>query len=926
MSQEEKKNIDMNNTVDNTDSMDRLRAASQRLSSHKVSTDASHVSEDQREERAREAKEKMRENIERAGKEAAERRRLAESKSDYRQGILARENKKVEAAKRERERVEIAEREERARKIEEERELFLKREREENARASEGVLSIFGKIGAKEPSSVKPCPEICETAENDAGSISAEATVPERIAPDIAPDVSGIEVIDETVDVKAEKKVVVVDDSSPKEINDESITNERVSLEIGAASINASYTDRDPESMMIHIGVRSSEEGRRSGIFMDGEVLNIDPAVIPPYNAEPTIRVDISADKMACEMRGFDEYSEKRSVMISAGDEDALREYDRYIESMKRGDNSTSGKSFVGEPLPYTKETQYDVTDDGYPGYDEAAYDPYEKRIHTPSEPYASELGRYVTMGYGNDSDSRAVREYETEMARRENAKEKKREAVENIEQQHLAEAEISAYSYRDEGLDLYAKSRLSKKIDGFYKESAVLLRREKKISSNQRKASPEENVQLIVEKIAIAKELCEMTADVLGACVYIGSGARTGKYKKTLSLYIDKYNFLCDEYESQTGRAIDRIDPSMVDAVMAGRLYQPIQNVYYHGMEDDSTHAGLTPAIEREHRIETEESLVADEYSRYAEAGGFSEMTESEMRAVEKHRSERMGAVRRAAERDLLLISLRAEHQIASLQAKKDVLSYSFDLDKRDRQREIRKIEKRIGKIRRTERKAHDLERSDNSRFYYLAALPLSEEKVKRGARRERLEALRLRLDVLLSERESINERLIALYGGADGRHKKTRVARKAAKIRKKTARTMYKRQRDLAKKIDKIKAPVDMKERAIELLNKRIADASEYEAARYTLRALRPGGRARDELVRTIKRTKKNMRLHDREIKYMIRKLKRHEERYRSDREWAGFLITLTVISVLCVAGWMLFGDKILAYLSELRAYFGL
>jgi hypothetical protein len=362
-----------------------------------------------------------------------------------------------------------------------------------------------------------------------------------------------------------------------------------------------------------------------------------------------------------------------------------------------------------------------------------------------------------------------------------------------------------------------------------------------------------------------------------------------------------------------------------MVDDVMAGKLYSPIQNVYYHGMEDDNTHLGLTPDVERDRRLETEDAFVAEEYARYVEEGAYPMLTVSEKREASKRRSERMSAVKRAAERDALLIGLRTEYRINLLQAKHDVLLYSYDVDKKDRQKEIRDIEKLINRIRADERRAAALERSDNSRYYYLAAVDADEEKVKKGARRERLEALRLRLDVLLSERESINERLIALYGGSDSRLKKTRVARKAGDVRRKAAKSMYKRQRDLAKKIDKIKAPLDMKARAVELLNKRIADTAEYESARYTLKTLKPGGRAREELLRTVKRAKKSITDGEREIKYMIKKLTKHEERYRDDREWAGFLIALAVIAGLCVGAWMIFGDRILAYFAELRAYFG-
>ena len=1048
---EEKKNIDVRDAAPAADSRDRLRAASQRLSSHKGGVAASHVSEDEREQRAREAKAKMRENIERAGKEAAQRRELADSKNEYRQDILERESKRAEAQRRERERLEANERLERARKIEEERELYLKREREENARVVEGVLSILNKRGLNETASLEssdvPSAEVsaistadlstadCERPAEEAAPILEDRPItdtssdPAETAPDTvgattepdsdgsspeAPAVSEAAVTAETAEPDL-SEAETAPDGKEDGAGEEKIT---LTIEDGASGDpHVSENTADGEEMLLHIGTgtRAVRTPSRSGVSMSGDNLVIDPSASTVYDPYHRTRVDFSAELHAAEERHLlrrreavsvaagiyaeelrllaeeearyaaeiteikarrSEYSEylseldgreliygdttdahsaKSATRVDAtldaharefeerndsdlagrrvGEEDMLREYEKYVDSIDRGSRDTSEARPVGEALPYTREAEpSDAPIDAH-GYDENDYDPYSELARTHAEPYAVELGGYLPTGYGTDHDRNAVREYEAEMARRRSAEiksaersERAREDLAATDREHLEDAEKSTHAYRSEGLDLYARSRLSKRIDEFYKNSDLLLKREKRLVSNQAKASPEENTLIIVEKLAIAKELCEMAADVLGACVYVGSRARTGKHKRILSSYIDKYNLLCDEYERQTGRAVDRVDQSMVDDVMLGRLYQPIQNVYYHGMEDDPTHSGLTPQLEREQRLETEESLVADEYARYVEDGAYPEQTVSEKRAAAKKRSERMGAVRRAAERDLLLISLRAEHRMTSLQAKKDVLSYSFDIEKKDRQKEIRKIEKQIGRIKSAERKAYELERMDNSRYYYLAAIPLGEEKIKKGARRERLEALRLRLDVLLAERESINERLIALYGGSDSRFKKARVARKAAGIRKRAAKSMFRRQRDLARKIDKIRAPIDMKERAIELLNKRIAAASEYESARYTLRTLHPSGRAREELLRTVKRAKRSMRSYEREIKYMIKKLKRHEEKYRSDREWAGFLIALAVIAVLGVVGWMIFGDRIIAYLSELKAYFGL
>lgn len=1060
MSDEIKKNTELDGAVAADSSAKKLHTGKKQFTGRKSAAEAAHhVTEGERDERIASAQARIRENIEKAGREAAERRELAEAKNDYKASLIERENKKADAERRERMQKAREERERIAAERALEREEYLRREREESERASGGVSSILARLGssgsdsATHESSAESLPEDASVIKEETALYGAE-TAEEAKSEEIA---KGAEetVLDGEAEISEPSEAdgahsydgSLSSDGAPSSESDSeapSAADEAAAFSTGDAdgkseapieSAEPVLADTDAsaekekenksasvadDSLIINIGGGTAAPRAPSGVTLDGGILTIPaPVFHAPYYGHSRPRADFSGELRAAEEKHIARrraavyeaagiYSEELRLLAEEearyaaeiadikarrseygellaeldgcdpnrygyapegarevrgatdgdgyrgigylermgdtalagaklGEEELLREYEKYRESLDRA--AGSPREPKGEALPYTDAAlRYAPEDKEFrcePRYEEYDGELFAERYHSTgvAEPYAADLGRYSPEGYGLESDRAAVRDYESAMARKQRSERRasdKSERAEgelgDLERRRLEEAEHNEHKYRTEGIDFYAKNQLSKRLDKFYKEEALLLKRQKKLSREQAKASPEENAALIVEKLAIAKELCEMAADALGACVYVGSRTRTGKHKRLLSSYVDSYNRICDEYERQTGRPLDRVDQSMVEDVMAGRLYQPIQNVYYHGMEDDVVHAGITPETEREHRLETEDSLIADEYARYVNEGAFPDLTVKEKRAASKRRSERMSAVRRAAERDVILIGLRTEYRIAELEARRDVLTYSYDLDKSDRSAELRKIEKKINRIRASERRATDLEREDNSRYYYLAAVDAREEKVKSGARRERLEALRLRLDVLLAERESINERLIALYGGSDNRFKRAKIARKAGGVRKKAAKSMFKSQRDLARKIDKIKAPVDMKERAMELLNKRISDAAEYEAAKYTLKKLRPLGRARDELVRTIKSSKKSLKSHEREIRYMLKKLKKQEERYRSDREWAGFLIILFLVIGLGAFAWMTFGDEVIAYINELRAYFGI
>ncbi|MBQ2251504.1 MAG: hypothetical protein II329_00910, partial [Clostridia bacterium] len=410
-----------------------------------------------------------------------------------------------------------------------------------------------------------------------------------------------------------------------------------------------------------------------------------------------------------------------------------------------------------------------------------------------------------------------------------------------------------------------------------------------------------------------------------LGSCVYLDAKEKCARFKRVLKTNIDKYNLLADEYEGASGRALEHLDYGIVDDVMAGKISRPIPAVYYYGSEDEAVYDHRDEEYDRIRRIEEEEDTVAREYERHLDGGIPLNLSDSERATLAKRKNEKLSAIKRATERDVLLVGLRSEYALSELEAQRDIMVRSYGLDKRKMVKSIRTVERRIEKINRNTRKAVKIARENNSRYYLLCALDPADEKIKSGARRERLDALRARLNVLLSERESVNDRLIALYGGSDHSLKKVNVSRKAAKVRRKSATAMYNSQRRLAKKIDKYRVPSDMKERAFDLLNKKTQAAATADECIYKLKKLRPVGRAKRELILEIKRARSAIKQLDREIRYMLRKLKRNQERYEDNKEWAGVLAFSFVVITIGVVLWVLFGQNVTAYFAKLAEQLG-
>ena len=647
------------------------------------------------------------------------------------------------------------------------------------------------------------------------------------------------------------------------------------------AEASAKAGDSTDEKIIISFGAHTDLRERRSTVNEEDGVIRINPygADSGAY-AHPYV---FSAREMWHEEQNYPFAPAVSHEPFTDG-----REWHARREEPYRAEISSAGESYRDYP-----------DEDGEYGFDE--YDSFREEDSYESDAEYDE--RYASLG----SESEKGYQSEIEEANRDFAA--------------LREEQLSG---RDAQIQEFEKAQLPRRLNDFYKREAVLTKEIMKLESRQKAASPEENISIIVEKVAKKKELCELSAEALGACVHVRARTKIQRHRKILEEHITDYNNLCDEYENNTGRPVERIGEDMVNDVLSERVCAPIQKLCYYGVEDEYATGAMDADSDRLQRLDEEAEYVRREYDRYLEGGSKTELTPAEERIAKRRRAERMSAIRRATERDSILIGLRTEYRIAALETKRDMLMSSYGTDRKRSLREKRDVSHEITKIKRKAAKEAKRAREANSRYYLLPALAPEDEKVRKKARRERLESLRLRLDVLLAERESINERLIALYGGSDKKLRNAKIRRKAGAVRRRSAKAMYKKQRNIARKIDRYKAPLDIKERAYELLNKKTAAVATADECRYKLRRMKLTGRAEKELIANIKRSKKTAKQTDKELKYVLKKLKRQEERYHDEREWRFFLVIFIILLAIGAGAWILYGDKITAYLKYLVDWF--
>ena len=127
-----------------------------------------------------------------------------------------------------------------------------------------------------------------------------------------------------------------------------------------------------------------------------------------------------------------------------------------------------------------------------------------------------------------------------------------------------------------------------------------------------------------------------------------------------------------------------------------------------------------------------------------------------------------------------------------------------------------------------------------------------------------------------------------------------------------------MYRKQRNTAAKIDRFMAPLDIKEKAFELLNKKTRCVAAIEESYYKLKKLKPTGRAKKELVGNIRRAKAEMRYAEADLRYVMKKLRRQHNRYEIDRDWSYTLVAFGVVAIVGVLIFYFYGERIFEYLK--------
>ena len=248
--------------------------------------------------------------------------------------------------------------------------------------------------------------------------------------------------------------------------------------------------------------------------------------------------------------------------------------------------------------------------------------------------------------------------------------------------------------------------------------------------------------------------------------------------------------------------------------------------------------------------------------------------------------------------EKSVKLVEARMLYEIESMKAKHKMLGYTFSIDVLKKDRTEHKLRKQISSRMYRLSRALKCERADNVRYYTAVLDKYAGDPDKRRKNAADIESLLGRLDYVLKERERIDDSLMQLYlqnAPASEAAKEKRVAERAA-------RAAYRSQLKTAKRVARMHAPAELKEKIFELMNERVTMLSTIERNEHLLSKKRYTGADKRTIKRKNREMKRAARHKEDDIRYFIKRAEKHQASHESGVRQLGWLIgTLLVIGAI-------------------------
>ncbi len=387
------------------------------------------------------------------------------------------------------------------------------------------------------------------------------------------------------------------------------------------------------------------------------------------------------------------------------------------------------------------------------------------------------------------------------------------------------------------------------------------------------------------VECFGIQKKIVDTLASDLRAACQVSSVKKMQSLKKELTEEAKQYNRLVNEYKTVSGNSLTRADENMASEIISGNLYTPLPRVGCVYMNEDDGLDGEIRAMARG--------------ASYG-IGGVAFRTK----------------VTSQANKDISLITRRADYHISMLESERDILSYRFGKEPHEIKRERREIAKRINQLRTSHKTALKYENNDNRRYYAaVTANPATMELKNKKADRNRVAALRSKIIDLLNERDIVNGKLIALYAGTGIKAGSESVNQQWRRVKNKAAAKSKKRQKSTADMVKNMPVSQSEKTKVYNLMNERLDAESTIALTKYRIRKEKLNKQDKLCANQDIKAQKARIKELDKNIHDIIKTIEKKVSEAQAISSW---YVAFIVLLVLVIFGLVFY----LSYMSPIFA----
>ncbi len=438
----------------------------------------------------------------------------------------------------------------------------------------------------------------------------------------------------------------------------------------------------------------------------------------------------------------------------------------------------------------------------------------------------------------------------------------------------------------------------LKRRLQEGSRELARLHNQLDKKSRDKHNAWGMDKTVLVAECFALEKKIIDKLASDLHAACQVSAVKDIQSIKKDLAYEIKQYNRLVSEYRAATGNNLTPASDSIPQDIIAGRLYTPIAKVGCIHSSDDELAAEIGLMSRNTYGVEDDD---------ISEAG----------------RAAFRSNVIAQANKDLTFITRRADYSISMLESERDMLEYRFGKESSQVKREKKTITKLIEKIKAEHKAALRYENNDNRRYYAaVTANPRTMALRNRRADRTRVAALRSKIISLLNERDLINGKLMAIYGG-EGEGTLGSINQTFRRVKNNAAAKSKKKQKSLAKVVKSLPITVKDKERFYDLMNKKVDAESTIAFVKYRMKK---GKLHKADMLcakRDIKELKSKVSRIEKDINDLMKSVKHRIAEVESGATWlVAFMFVIVLIAVGAALYIHFFGDSIIQMLNALSS----